>query len=661
MLMALTKLTSISKTVAKKLETTFTGLSDLVAAVAAAPSVYVVGDDVSTTSYRTQSECDALSITYPDGGGAEYVLVTSGTGTPDGGSFIDAGSRQLKLIIVGYTNPANWGVVLGSPAHDDTTYFQACLNYGITTKLGVGVLTLTDQVHTTSVGQHILGSGRVEIHNKVLVGTGTRILVPEGTVIPKTIKTRRLARTTAADPDDAPISCLINLYHVGNKVEDLSIELFCDYSDTSHTNLGADCDVAVFNECREEPKFYNLSILGYFRKAGIYLDVTRGVNLPDYSSGLISTDATGCDRAHVHGVEIDGSFKDFFLAGPLLNGSSTYYDTTLGMSVSEARGGSGASDLLIDGNFFFHGRNHHSSRRGYDPLMDPDAENIDQITASIAIDSRRGSASQGRTRRITIRNGRITSFEAARIFFDRAYEVNIDDVHTEPGSLSYTRYDTLGNVINPSDTVNQTYGPIACKSTSGTQEGTNVVAAWNVRGTGIVGAWTTTLVTDFTHTRKYINPQFNVTFDGDVTAGDDVIAVGQLSGNTLDLYTADTTFTPVLGFITAPTYTVQVGKHTVIAGMCFMDIVLTYSGLNTADTSSLSILALPESLASQSGFIASIDDGASTGLVDPHTMKFNSNGSSTQIGLFKDGLPVKYNSGNINSSGTIVLSVSYRT
>jgi hypothetical protein len=75
----------------------FEGLSAAVTVISAASANYPVNSGVSTLSYHTKAECTALSIAYPDGGGADYVIVASGTGTNDGGSFIDSGSLQLKL------------------------------------------------------------------------------------------------------------------------------------------------------------------------------------------------------------------------------------------------------------------------------------------------------------------------------------------------------------------------------------------------------------------------------------------------------------------------------------------------------------------------------------------------------------------------------------
>lgn len=74
----------------------YDSLTAAVAAITADPANI---ERVSTASYRNEAECLALGIDYPDGGAADYTIVPSGTGVDDGGSFIDAGVKQLKLLV----------------------------------------------------------------------------------------------------------------------------------------------------------------------------------------------------------------------------------------------------------------------------------------------------------------------------------------------------------------------------------------------------------------------------------------------------------------------------------------------------------------------------------------------------------------------------------
>jgi len=82
----------------------------LTAAVAAITTDPANIERVSTASYRNEAECTTLGISYPDGGGADYVVEDN-----DGKAIIDgvwpAGSKQLKLIFTLHTNFLHWGAV----------------------------------------------------------------------------------------------------------------------------------------------------------------------------------------------------------------------------------------------------------------------------------------------------------------------------------------------------------------------------------------------------------------------------------------------------------------------------------------------------------------------------------------------------------------------
>ena len=93
----------------KEVQFSFASLTEAVA-----DASFSVSGLVYTASYRSQAECTTLGISYPDGGGANYVIVAGGTGTADGGSFIDAGTKQLQLIVSGSVNVAVFGVVKSS-------------------------------------------------------------------------------------------------------------------------------------------------------------------------------------------------------------------------------------------------------------------------------------------------------------------------------------------------------------------------------------------------------------------------------------------------------------------------------------------------------------------------------------------------------------------
>jgi len=99
----------------------------------------------------------------------------------------------------------------------------------------------------------------------------------------KTVKTRVLYRGSADAPRDAPISALVNVQHQGFSIKDMVIR--CNYNpDTIMTTpmyLGDNWDVGIFVGCRLHSKFENIAVVGCFRVASIYEDVTRGHGLPE--------------------------------------------------------------------------------------------------------------------------------------------------------------------------------------------------------------------------------------------------------------------------------------------------------------------------------------------------------------------------------------------
>lgn len=114
---------------------TFAGVSDAVAFVTANPDKY---EGVSTRSYKNEDECLALSVEYPDGGSADYI-VGVGFGTADGGSVFDAGSKQLKLDNPGDLVVEKFGAVGGTV--EDGVAVQRAATY--LTSIGGGQLVFT--------------------------------------------------------------------------------------------------------------------------------------------------------------------------------------------------------------------------------------------------------------------------------------------------------------------------------------------------------------------------------------------------------------------------------------------------------------------------------------------------------------------------------------
>lgn len=112
--------------------------------------------------------------------------------------------------------------------------------------------------------------------NTAIITTG------DGTAY-KTIKTRRKYRGNANDPQDAPLSAILNVQHQNFDMGDIAIHCWYDPAriQVEPTYLGHDWDCGVFVGCRLHCKLNQVAVTGCFRFAGIYMDVTRGVGLPE--------------------------------------------------------------------------------------------------------------------------------------------------------------------------------------------------------------------------------------------------------------------------------------------------------------------------------------------------------------------------------------------
>ena len=124
----------------------FDSLTSAAAFVTANPTAI---KQVSTTSFRSEDECAGLSIDYPDGGGADYVVVDAGTGIDDGGSFINAGSKQLKLSPKTVNNIRVYGIV-GNGVYDDLSQLIAADLSGLRFSIADIALNISTPYKATS-------------------------------------------------------------------------------------------------------------------------------------------------------------------------------------------------------------------------------------------------------------------------------------------------------------------------------------------------------------------------------------------------------------------------------------------------------------------------------------------------------------------------------
>jgi hypothetical protein len=564
-------------------------------------------------------------------------------------TFTQAGTgavnRSIQNKLEGRVSVKDFGAV-GDGTTDDTTAIQKALDTGREVVFPEGTFRITNELIIHTYGQIVRGSGKGEFQNTTIKGFRTKILIDKDTTIPTYRKTRRECPKTSSDTNDPLYSAAINIQAEGVKLSDFMLQLECDYTNTSSSNLGGDCDIGIFNGCRAEVQIENVNIIGYFRIASIYLDVTASISsdVPNFTTPSnhstkpnfqYPANATnGCDRIHISNCHTKGGLKGLFLAGGKESDDGTYYDVinnavAAGTSYG-GRGGSGASDLLIDQNCYFESRDHHSGVRAVDPqsTLNPDNENIDTIACCIALDGRRGSTTQGRIRRINISNTRLRTFEAARLFTDRIFEVNINWLHTEPDSGSWLAgakiYKTNGSTditstIGDYSSSGNSYGPIACKATSGTKVGSDEIHCFGVWGTGIQNAYCDNKVTNFTQTRTFPD-----------------------SG----------TWTPKFQFVSDPTYITQTGNWRKINDIVFCDFKVEYHSLDTSDTSDIAIRmddVTPAGVSLEinaiSGVLGQLSKGKSTGIVSNDFTKIEHVvGGTDRITVVRpNGTPIDYN------------------
>lgn len=452
-------------------------------------------------------------VTKGDGGDNRYEIVAASTGTDDGGLFIDLDTLQAKgLFPRGLHFARQWGVV-GDQVTDDQPAAQAAIDSGFNIHFNDGDFRVTDELLIITPGQRITGNGAgfIDEDNNVLIGAKTVFFINKDDTIPAYRKTRREAPANSGDPDDADLSVIINNQGENAFFDGFAIELDCDYTDSSPTNLGADCDIGLFNGCRTSAVFGTITVFGYFRVASQYLDVTAtgGVlanHTPPEGTEYPETYVNGSDRIRIKAVRTKGGLKGLFLAGAKWTAAGNYFDyiseTIVGNDGS--RGGSGCSDLYIEENCYFQSREHHSGRRAYDPTMDTSTEDTDAIAAPMAFDGLRESTTEARTRRIHIGNCRLKTGEAARLWLDRVTELDVDWMHTEPNED--ITMDTDGNAIDITDYDTISYGPIAGvpTGTSGAdpiaRDGAREISLYGLWGTGVQEQWMAG-VEAFTHTR----------------------------------------------------------------------------------------------------------------------------------------------------------------
>jgi hypothetical protein len=135
----------------------------------------------------------------------------------------------------------------------------------------------------------------------VVNGTGT-----------KRIRTRINYRGSAADPQDAPLSVALNIQSEFVSLEKFAVYLWFDRANSNPTNYGADWDIGIFNGCRVHLSLEKMHVVGYWREACFWQDVTRGSTWPQFSG----PDGVPFEAGTVqHGADGLTMYKNLFWGG----------------------------------------------------------------------------------------------------------------------------------------------------------------------------------------------------------------------------------------------------------------------------------------------------------------------------------------------------------
>ncbi|AUR87157.1 hypothetical protein HYP58_gp11 [Vibrio phage 1.097.O._10N.286.49.B3] len=520
---------------------------------------------------------------------------------------------------------------------DSTEMVNQALDTGGTVVLGYGTYLFTDELLMFTLGQTMRGQGGGKyeggINYKLRSGWKTRLFFHGSPT--KYTKTRRNARSSSSDPVDTPTAVGVNIQQEQVTLQGVFVDLSCDYTNASPSNLGADYDVGINIGCRLSSALLNVNVRGYWRQAGVLLDVTRLGSIGEFSTPggreYPSTGANGADKCRIDRCVFGGQ-KGLFVAGPIKNGLGTYYDDVAGL-VSDGRGGYGASDLLATQSYFY-GRDHHSGYRAYDAPIDsgtgtlnPELVDVNMLSAPLVIDASRGSDSQPRVRRLKFDACRFVTIEAARIFIDRAHEVVFDFPTTE--SLSGTVYSTGGAVVDQYDYYISSFKDIACKPTDWDGAGTGATRISFLESAGF----------PFSRYFEDVVYQYRLTITGrqEPEEQEQTAELSFLFGGGSEVFTTNRLIYMSSGTLTT------------------MSVAIAFSGVDTADLSTVTLTA-PIKVGDNG--ILNIDPVKSTALNfsdgDEYRMRVIDTATYLRLEIDKNGSPITYHSGDINESGSIV-------
>jgi len=288
----------------------------------------------------------------------------------------------------------------------------------------------------------------------------------------KRVRTRRNYRALSTDAQDAPLSCVINIQAEGVQLIRPCVWLNCDYSNNSPSNLGDAVDVGIFSN-RAGVQLHDPTVIGYYRRAGIYLDVTNRFGLPPFYNKAGSryptgTMDSGTDGIHIYNPYIWGGRVGLAILGALPKAGETEYvgnyndAPNSNVVLADGRGATGCSDLMVLGGKIY-GPDHHSNVRRADPIagtlsnVSLDAE-PDNSPAALHIDGLAGNGASNAIWGMTFVATRFATIEKFRVRLGRSARVRFIGCHTEGRSGSNIKKADGTTAVDTNNYVNNTYG-----------------------------------------------------------------------------------------------------------------------------------------------------------------------------------------------------------
>ncbi|WP_323008534.1 hypothetical protein [Paracoccus sp. (in: a-proteobacteria)] len=305
--------------------------------------------------------------------------------------LMTAGGSFLRALpdADGFVHLAQYGAVADGNRYtgtgtDNTLAIRRAFATDHNIKIGEGTFAVRDTIQNLKENRVVMGSGMgmccsSPIQDRLYFNAPSCILAI-GDTATKRVITRRNYRASAADPNDPALSAVIENWGAGSTFKDFSIELFCDYTDADKDNLGADWDIGFFNGCRSNVGLDHVSILGYFRAASTYWDVTDAYDIPNlldiYGNPVPFPTAgdddgpeygrgSGADGCWMNRCEIRGRLCRVILGPRWPIPGTDYYDWVTDATYDDGRGQSGASDFRSRDCILR--AEHHSNYRMSDP------------------------------------------------------------------------------------------------------------------------------------------------------------------------------------------------------------------------------------------------------------------------------------------------------